>query len=79
MDISDVSYSPRSVLSVEKVANILLPSLANGFDGYGNHTLQALQYLTERFGPVSSFTGTGKADRWMLTINRHPQDQGKTI
>ena len=77
MDISDVSYPPGSVLSVEKVANILLPSLANGFDGYGNHTLQALEYLMERFGPVASFTGTGKADRWRLTVfNRHPQDPG---
>ena len=77
MDISDVSYPPGSVLSVEKVANVLLPSLANGFDGYGNHTLQALEYLTERFGPVASFTGTGKADRWSLNINRHPQGTGK--
>ena len=76
MDISDVSYPPGSVSSVEKVANTLLPSLANGFDGYGNHTLQALDYLTERFGPVASFTGTGKADRWSLTLNRHPQDPG---
>ena len=76
MDISDVSYPPGSVLSVEKVANTLLPSLANGFDGYGNHTLQALEYLTERFGPVASFTGASKADGWMLTLNRHPQDPG---
>lgn len=76
LDISDVSYPPGSVLSVEKVANFLLPSLANGFDAHGNHTLQALEYLTGRFGPVASFTGTGKADRWRLTLNRQPQHPG---
>lgn len=62
-------YSAGSVLSVEKVANVLLPSLANGFDGYGNHTLQALKYLVERFGSISSFTGTYEADRFTMTIS----------
>ena len=61
---------------MEKVANILLPSLADGFDARGDHTLQALRYLTGRFGPVASFTGTPQADRWRLTLNRSPRDPG---
>lgn len=77
MDVSEVSYRNGSVLSVEKVSNILLPSLANGFDENGDHTLQALEYLTERFGSVASFTGTFEADRWTLAINRTPRDPGR--
>ena len=79
MDISDVSYPPGSVLSVEKVANVLLPSLANAdlMIMATTHSRLLHEYLTERFGPVASFTGTGKADRWSLNINRHPQGPGK--
>jgi hypothetical protein len=76
VDVSNVSYPAGSVLSVEKVSNILLPSLANGFDGYGDHTLQALRYLTERFGSVTSFTGTERADQWRLNISRNPPALG---
>ena len=61
---------------MEKVANILLPSLADGFDEYGDHTLLALRYLTGRYGSVSSFTGTERADRWTLNIDRRPRDPG---
>ena len=41
--------------------------------GYGNDegkTAPLLLYLQERFGPVSSFTGSPIADRWHLTLNR---------
>ena len=76
MDVSGVVYPTGSVLSVEKVSNVLLPSLANGFDGYGNHTFQALKYLTERFDSVSSFTGTYEADRFTMTIDRSTQHPG---
>ena len=77
MDVSGVVYPAGSVLSVEKVSSILLPSLANGFDGYGNHTLQTLKYLTERFGSISSFTGTYRADRFTMNIGRNAQHPGK--
>ena len=77
MDVGGVVYPAGNVLSVEKVSNILLPSLANGFDGYGDHTLQALKYLTERFGSISSFTGTYRADRFMMNIGRSTQHPGK--
>ena len=76
MDVSDVMYGNGKVLSVEKVSNVLLPSLANGFDAGGNHTVLALKYLTERFGSVSSFTGTYESDRYTMTINRSPNDPG---
>ena len=76
MDVSDVLYPTGAVESVERVSNILLPSLANGFDEHGDHTLQALKYLMERFGSVASFTGTYEADRWTLTIDRSPQVSG---
>ena len=77
MDVSGVVYPAGSVYSVEKVSSILLPSLANGFDGYGNHTLQALKYLTERFSSISSFTGTYRADRFTMNISRSAQHPGK--
>ena len=76
MDVSDVLYPTGTVESVERVSNILLPSLANGFDEHGDHTLQALKHLTERFGSVASFTGTYEADRWTLTIDRSPRVSG---
>ena len=78
MDVSDVMYSNGKLLSVEKVSNVLLPSLANGFDGNGDHTVQALKYLSERFGSVSSFTGTYESDRYTMTINKSPNDPGKS-
>lgn len=79
MDVSNVVYPAGSVLSVEKVSNILLPSLANGFDERGDHTVQALTYLIERFGSVTSFTGTFKADRFVVNISRTSQYPGKTM
>ena len=77
VDVSGVVYPTGSVLSVEKVSNVLLPSLANGFDGRGSHTIQALKYLTKRFGSISSFTGTYKADRFTMNIGRSAQHPGK--
>jgi len=76
VDVSNVIYSAGSVSSVEKVSNILLPSLADGFDENGDHTVQALKYLIERFGSTASFTGTSRADRFTVTISRTPQQPG---
>lgn len=72
LDVSDVTYTSGRVQTVEKVPGKLLSSLGYGFDRYGNHTLQVLQYLTERFGPIKSFTGTSRADYWTLNIEREP-------
>lgn len=79
MDISNVTYSAGKVLSVEKVSDILLPSLANGLDADGDHTVQALTYLIDRFGSTTSFTGTYYADRFTMSIDRTSQQPGKDV
>ena len=35
-----------------------------------SETAELLGYLQQRFGPVSSFSGSYRADRWVLNINR---------
>ena len=66
-------------MNVEKVSNELLPSLAYGFDEYGDHVMQALQYLSERFGSVTSFTGTYEADRFSLSVQEQDTSGIKTV
>lgn len=66
-------------MSVEKVSDRLLPSLAYGFDPEGDNVMQALKYLTRRFGSVSSFTGTYEADRFTLSIRGGLQDQSGNL
>ncbi len=39
-----------------------------GSDIGGGRTEGLLQYLSDRFGPVSSFTGTYRADQWTVNI-----------
>ncbi len=63
------------VLSVENT----LSHNAYGIDaeyeidrGIDEDTEELLLYLYERFGPVSSFTGTYRADQWTLTIRGDP-------
>ena len=41
-----------------------------GSDTGGGDTHQLLTTLYDRFGSVSSFTGTYQADEWRLTIDR---------
>lgn len=38
--------------------------------GTGGSTAKLLAYLVQQFGPVTSFSGSYKADRWTLNINR---------
>ena len=45
-----------------------------GSDTGGGSTAKLLAYLAQRFGPVTSFSGSYRADRWTLNINR---SQGK--
>ncbi len=49
--------------------------------GGGGRTERLIQYLSDRFGPVSSFTGTYRADEWTVNIpeafiNQAPFDIG---
>ena len=49
-------------------------SLRSGYgsDDGGGHTADNLIYLTNRFGPISSFSGSYRADRWTVNIERSP-------
>lgn len=40
--------------------------------GIGRHTVNTIMFLTERFGPISSFSGSYRADRWTVNIVRSP-------
>ena len=44
-----------------------------GTDIGGGNTAELLDYLQQRFGPVSSFSGSYRADRWELTIHRNTE------
>ena len=69
LDRSDVTYSAGSVTTLERVPYSEIP-YGYGSDAGGDHTLEVLQYVTERFGPVASFSGSYRADRWTLNIER---------
>ena len=56
-----VELVPRSTLSY-----------GYGPDGGGGLTADNLIYLTNRFGPISSFSGSYRADRWTVNIERSP-------
>ena len=50
---------------------------AYGSDSGDDSTQKLLLYLYERFGPVSSFTGTYQADRWNMNITRRPPNSSE--
>ena len=68
------------MLSVEKPSPTILPD-AHGSAGYSDSrdTIEVLQYIANRFGPVASFTGTYRATSWRLNINRRRADLGMFI
>ena len=41
-----------------------------GSDSGGGHTAELLVYLRQRFGSVRSFSGSYRADRWRVNIQR---------
>ena len=61
---------------MERVSS--LPS-GYGSDTGGGHTDQLLDYVTDRFGPVASFTGSYSADSWTLNIQQNTVPPGETI
>lgn len=69
---SSVVYPRGGVVSVENS----LEYSAYGPDTKGvmNNTEELLTTLHDRFGSVSSFTGTFRADQWRFTINRQDPD-----
>ena len=58
------------MLSVENGSRLLF-----GY-GAGEQTHDLLSSVYNRFGPISSFTGTFQADEWTLTINRELPNNG---
>ena len=56
---TNVEVVPRSTLSS-----------GYGSDSGGGRTAKNVIYLTKRFGPISSFSGSYRADRWTVNIER---------
>ena len=54
-------------MSVERHTYQTLPS-GHGPDTGGGETDKLLSYVVGRFGPVSSFSGSYRADDWTLNI-----------
>ena len=67
--VTVVSGTPAT--SVEVVPRSTLSS-GYGSDSGGGRTADNLIYLTKRFGPISSFSGSYRADRWTVNIMRSP-------
>ena len=65
---TSVSYSQGSVLSTERISCAqTAPCYA---DGYGEHTVWQMLYVSDRFGPASSWSSAYRADTWNLNIER---------
>ena len=64
---------PGQVLAVENSMRLS----GHGPDDGGGNTEELLTTIYNRFGPVSSFTGTYQADVWRLNINRRNPDSSK--
>ena len=64
------------MLSVERVPNSQLP---DAYGGDERRTNEVLQYVSCRFGPVASFSGSYSADRWTLNIQRNVLTAGETV
>lgn len=54
---------------VREIETLTSPENLHGY-GDGGATVDLLLYLEQRFGPVSSFSGSYRADRWDLTVQR---------
>lgn len=61
---------------VERIPSQTLP-YGYGDDSGGGDTDELLMYVTDRFGPVASFSGSYRADRWELFIQRTLIESGK--
>ena len=67
---STVSSNPSS--AIREIETQTGPGNLNGYgsDSGGGRTAQLLLYLQQRFGHVSSFSGSYRADNWELNITR---------
>lgn len=70
-----MTYGGQAVLSVERHNYQTLP-WGGGDDSEGGNTVQLLEYIVGRFGPITSFTSTYKADSWTLNMQRNEAPPG---
>ena len=63
---------------VERIPHQTLP-YGYGNDSGGGRTDKLLMYVTDRFGPVASFSGTYRADNWELVIQRTPVESSEHV
>ena len=65
---TSVSYTSGRVMSLEKIN--CSGTVQCYADGYDDDTVEQLQYLSRRFGPVSSWSSAYRTDTWSLNIQR---------
>ena len=63
---------------VERIPYQTLP-YGRGDDSGGGNTEKLLMYVTDRFGPVASFSGTYRASRWELVVQRTPVESSECM
>lgn len=65
---SRLNYRSGSVRSMERVSYSNLPS--GHADGYDEDIIETLQYITDHYGPVTSFSSAYRANHWTVNIKR---------
>ena len=65
------SKSKVVFLSGNPSTTVVRTGVGDGF-GIGRSTVTTMMLLTERFGPISSFSGSYRADMWDVNIVRSP-------
>ncbi|XP_070568565.1 uncharacterized protein [Ptychodera flava] len=64
---SNIEYWAGEIRSLEGVYHAVY---GYGNDRGGYNTVGLLKYVHQRFGPITSFTGTAQADEWMIDLDR---------
>ena len=67
---STVSSTPNNAILETEIVGAPDNHYGYGSDLGGGWTANLLLYLQQRFGPVSSFSGSYRADRWEINIHR---------
>nr|XP_006824147.1 PREDICTED: uncharacterized protein LOC100368155 [Saccoglossus kowalevskii] len=72
--ISDTTLRSEGgvIRSTEKLSYSNETPYGYGTDTGGGNTVNLLMYINNRFGPVTSFTGTYKANEWSLSVGQLP-------
>ena len=65
---------PRgNVKEILKVSNVT--ENQNNFYGKGRDTIELLRYVSQRYGPIASFTGRYQVEQWRLRVGL-PSESG---